>query len=338
MSRENEAKHMKEAIRIHTEVTGERPRGWYTGRCSVNTVDLATELGDFDYVADSVADDLPYWLRIGSRDQLVVPYTLDANDMRFATVPGFDCGDPFFTYLRDSFDTLYAEGLAGSPKMFSVGLHCRLIGRPGRVAALRRFIEHARGHAGVWFARRIDIARHWQKRHPPGSAGDRPSCMSREDFVDRFGAVFEHSAWIAERTWDDELGPAHDHAEGLLGAMLRKFRSASDAERLGVLRAHPDLAGKLATEGRLTAGSTREQASAGLDTLDQDERDEFLKLNDAYRTRHGFPFILALGDHLGQDIRAIFRARLENNQDVEFGEACRQVERIAALRLAAILG
>ncbi len=155
---ESEREHMLEAIRIHTAVTGERPRGWYTGRCSINTVDLITAEGGFDYVSDSYADDLPYWHEFGGRQQLVVPYTLDANDMRFATPQGFNAGDQFFSYLKDSFDTLYAEGGAGSPKMMSIGLHCRLAGRPGRVAALARFIDYVQGHEKVWLARRIDIA------------------------------------------------------------------------------------------------------------------------------------------------------------------------------------
>lgn len=161
-----ELEHIHEAIRLHEEATGAPPCGWYTGRCSMNTVNLITELDRFAYVADSYADDLPYWHFHGGRAQLIVPYTLDANDMRFATPQGFNSGDQFFTYLKDSFDALYAEGQAGAPKMMSVGLHCRLAGRPGRSMALRRFIEYARSHDRVWFARRADIARHWHEVHP----------------------------------------------------------------------------------------------------------------------------------------------------------------------------
>ena len=166
-SEPDERAHIDEAKAIHTRVTGQAPRGWYTGRCSMNTVRLIAEDGSFDYVADSYADDLPYWLRIGDRDQLVVPYTLDANDMRFATPQGFNAGDQFENYLRDSFDELYREGQAGAPKMMSVGLHCRLVGRPGRIAALRRFLDYARSHRDVWFAKRIEIAEHWRATHPP---------------------------------------------------------------------------------------------------------------------------------------------------------------------------
>ncbi len=167
-TREAERAHMQEAIRIHAEVTGARPLGWYTGRSSVHTLELAAEEGGFLYTADAYADDLPYWMPApGGRQQLVVPYTLDTNDMRFATPQGFNAGDQFFTYLKDSFDVLYAEGRAGQPKMLSVGLHCRLAGRPGRTAALARFLDYVQGHDRVWLATRLDIARHWHREHPP---------------------------------------------------------------------------------------------------------------------------------------------------------------------------
>jgi urate oxidase len=165
-SRDDENAHIEEAIRIHTEVTGSRPLGWYTGRCSINTVDLVSEAGGFAYIADSYADDLPYWRTHQGRAQLIVPYTLDANDMRFATAQGFNSGDQFFTYLRDAFDVLYREGSEGSAKMMSVGLHCRLAGRPGRAAAVARFTDHVQGHDRVWLATRLEIARHWAKTHP----------------------------------------------------------------------------------------------------------------------------------------------------------------------------
>jgi putative urate catabolism protein len=166
-SREAEKRHLYEAVRIHAQVTGERPLGWYTGRSSEHTTALVMEEGGFEYSGDSYADDLPFWIEGPNGPHLIVPYTLDANDMRFATVQGFNSGDQFFTYLKDSFDVLYAEGEAGMGKMMSVGLHCRLAGRPGRAAALARFLDYASGHDRVWFARRIDIARHWRKTHPP---------------------------------------------------------------------------------------------------------------------------------------------------------------------------
>ncbi len=336
MPEAEERKAIAEAIRLHTEVVGTRPRGWYTGRCSVNTVRLVAEDGGFDWISDSYDDDLPHWVEVAGRDQLIVPYTLDANDMRFATPQGFNTGDHFFAYLKDAFDALYAEGLAGQAKMMSVGLHCRLIGRPGRVMGLRRFLDYAKGHAGCWFARRGEIAAHWATAHPP-QRHQQPHLMQRSAFVAAFGGIFEHSPWIAERAHELELGPAHDTATGLHNALARIFRGASEAERLGVLRAHPDLAGKLAAARRLTADSTAEQASAGLDALSDAERDRFLELNRDYVARHGFPFIIAVRDHSKAGILAAFAARLANDPATEFTIACQQVERIALLRLKGIL-
>ena len=159
-----EREHMQKAIEIHREVTGERPLGWYLGRCSPNSHRIAAEEGGFQYNADSYADDLPYWDRSYGEPQLMVPYTLDANDMRFATRQGFNSGEQFHDYLRDTFDVLYAEGESQS-KMMSVGLHCRLAGRPGRAAALAKFLDHVQKHKQVWIARRIDIANHWRENH-----------------------------------------------------------------------------------------------------------------------------------------------------------------------------
>jgi putative urate catabolism protein len=160
-----EREHLQTAIDIHTRICGERPLGWYTGRTSPNTRRLVAEEGGFLYDADDYNDDLPYWTTVEGAPHLIVPYTLDANDMRFATAQGFNSGDQFYGYLKDTFDTLYEEGTT-APRMMSVGLHCRLAGRPGRFAALKRFVEYASGHADVWFCRRIDIARHWRERHP----------------------------------------------------------------------------------------------------------------------------------------------------------------------------
>lgn len=335
-SEADEAADMMEAIRLHGEVTGESPRGWYTGRCSVNTVALAAKTGQFEYISDTYDDDLPYWSKIGRRNQLIIPYTLDCNDMRFATPQGFNSGDQFYTYLRDTFDALYAEGVECAAKMMSVGLHCRLIGRPGRVQALKRFIDYIQGFEGVWCPRRIEIAEHWRKTHPAKNR-PRPSALKKADFLEQFGSIFEHSDWIAERAFDLELGPAHDTATGLHSALARMFRSATLEERMGVLRAHPDLAGKLAAAERLTAESTAEQASAGLDALTDQERAEFEALNEAYMKKHGFPFIIAVKDHDKTGILRAFQQRLDHESDTEFDEACRQVERIAALRLEALL-
>ncbi len=165
-----ERAHIKEAVRIIKDVTGEAPLGWYTGRTSPNTRRLIAEHGGFLYDADDYSDDLPFWSRVEGTPHLVIPYTLDVNDMRFASVQGFNSGDQFFTYLRDSFDALYAEG-EDAPKMMSIGLHCRLIGRPGRIRALERFFDYAKSFDHVWFCRRVDIARHWREHHPFEEAG-----------------------------------------------------------------------------------------------------------------------------------------------------------------------
>lgn len=161
-----EREHMQKAIEIHTQVTGQRPTGWYTGRNSPHTRKLVVETGGFLYDSDSYADDLPYWTNDYGKPHLVVPYTLDHNDMRFATAQGFNSGEQFFAYLRDAFDVLYAEGET-APKMMSVGLHCRLVGRPGRAAALAKFLDYVQQHDRVWLCRRIEIAQHWHQYHPP---------------------------------------------------------------------------------------------------------------------------------------------------------------------------
>ena len=163
-SAETERDHIRKAIEIQTQVIGSRPLGFYQGRMSPNTRRLVIEEGGFLYDADSYADDLPYWVEGGDRPHLVIPYTLDNNDMRFATAQGFNSGDQFFTYLKDAFDVLYAEGET-APKMMSVGLHCRLSGRPGRAAALARFLDYVQSHEQVWICRRVDIARHWHEHH-----------------------------------------------------------------------------------------------------------------------------------------------------------------------------
>lgn len=331
-----------EAIRLHTEVVGERPNGLYLGRTSVYSVRLAAAEGGFEWISDTYDDELPYWLDHDGHGnaippQLVIPYTLDANDMRFATAQGFNSGDQFYAYLKDSFDTLYREGAAGRPRMMSIGLHCRLVGRPGRAEALRRFIEYVQGHDKVWLARRQDIAAHWRDHHPYQPQALRPSRMARDEFVQRFGSIFEHSPWIAERAFELELGPAHDSAGGLHNALCRAFRSASETERLGVLTAHPDLAGKLAQAKRLTEESTKEQASAGLDALTDAERTRFTELNTAYVEKFGFPFIIAVRDNDKASILKAFETRIANNRDQEFQTACKQVERIAWYRLHDLL-
>ena len=169
-----ERAHMAEAMEIIQKLTGERPLGWYTGRDSPKTRRLVADFGGFEYDSDYYGDDLPFWMKVRKSDgtdapQLIVPYTLDCNDMRFALPQGYSHADPFFQYMKDTFDTLYAEGDPSgdnAPKMMSIGMHCRLLGRPGRITALQRFLDHIQSHNKVWVARRIDIARHWEATHP----------------------------------------------------------------------------------------------------------------------------------------------------------------------------
>jgi putative urate catabolism protein len=216
-SPEAERADLDAAIAIQTALTGSRPQGLYQGRTSTNTLSLGAAEGGFLYLADSYADDLPYWVRIGGRQQLVVPYTLDANDMRFATAQGFNSGDQFFAYLKDTFDVLDREGGAGHGGLMSVGLHCRLVGRPGRMAALERFLDYVGDHPGAWVTTRLDIARHWIAAHPP-RGGYRPSRMGPALFRAVFGPVCaaavggapEAGAALAERVHAAGLGPEAD--------------------------------------------------------------------------------------------------------------------------------
>jgi len=164
-----EREHVRLAVESIEKMTGQRPVGWYTGRCGPNTRRLVAEHGGFLYDADSYADDLPYWEQVEGEPQLIVPYTLDVNDMRFVAPQGFNSGDQFFSYLKDAFDVLYAEGET-APKMLSIGLHCRVAGHPGRTAALARFIDYVQSHDQVWLCTRAEIARHWRETHPYNAA------------------------------------------------------------------------------------------------------------------------------------------------------------------------
>lgn len=337
---EDEAKHIAEAIRIQRELTGARPLGMYQGRTSLNTIPLTMADGGFLYSADTYADELPYWTqgpngRGGMGPFLIVPYTLDANDMRFATPQGFNSGDQFFAYLKDSFDTLYAEG-ESAPKMMSIGLHCRLVGRPGRAAALARFLDYVQSHERVWVATRLDIARHWVAMHPP-AGGWKPSTLSGALFMARFGGIFEHSPWVAERAFAARLCPEADTAAGLHAAMVAAMRAGSEAEKLALIRAHPDLAGRLALAKQLTAESTVEQASAGLDRLSAEELARFTGLNDAYVARFAFPFIMAVKGRNKAEIIAAFERRLQNDAAQEFATALGEIEKITRFRLNDLL-
>lgn len=338
----DEERDMKEAIRLHAEVTGARPTGWYTGRTSANTVRIVAQEGGFAYISDVYDDDLPYWLDHDGhgnaiKPQLMIPYTLDTNDMRFATAQGFNTGDHFYSYLKDTFDTLYAEGGKGRPSMMSIGLHCRLAGRPGRAAGLQRFIDYVKGRDKVWFPRRIDIADHWREAHPYKAPALRPSRMNRSEFVDKFGDIFEHSAWIAAGAFDLELGLAHDSAGGLHNALCRAFRSASKQNRLDALIAQTDFVGMLAQAKSLMAEPKFELTGTCLDTLDDAERDKIAALNDTYVRKFGYPFIVAAQDNDKASILKALETRIANSGDIEFDISCKQLERVAWYRIHKLL-
>jgi OHCU decarboxylase len=331
-----EAADIHAAIRLQTEVSGARPLGFYQGRCSENTLDIVMEDGGFLYSADSYADDLPYWINGPKGPHLVVPYTLDANDMRFATPQGFNSGDQFFAYLKDSFDVLYAEG-ASCPKMLSIGLHCRLAGRPGRAAALARFLDYVQGHDQVWVATRLDIARHWIKTHAP-KGGYQPSRMSRALFVERFGEIFEHTPAIAERAYDVGLNAAQDTAAGLHAAFLTQMQALAAPEKLALVRAHPELAGREAAVGELTVDSAGEQGRLGFTALSPDQLAHMAGINQRYRDKFGFPCIVALALHATRDsVIAEMQQRHANSADVEMTNALQHIGHIALARLRRLL-
>src|SRR5690606_765051 len=206
----------------------------------------------------------------------------------------------------------------GAPKMMSLGLHCRLVGQPGRFQGLKKFVDYIMSFDKVWVPTRLAMALHWAEHHPFSAPEVLPSQLAKEEFVTRYGSIFEHSHWIAERAWASELAPANDTAVGLHFALRTQFRMATPEERLAVLRAHPDLAGKLAAAKRLTADSTAEQASAGLDALTDAERERFTALNTAYVEKFGFPFIIAVRDNTKATILGAFEKRINNSAEEEF--------------------
>ena len=300
---------------------------------------LAAEQGGFEYVADSYADDLPYWYRHDGRAQLIVPYTLDANDMRFVTAQGFNAGDQFYTYLKDSFDVLYEEG-AARRRQNAEHRAALQAGGADRVGVRR-------SSASLTMPRPMTACGLLGASISPGTGarpfrpGQRPgwSAKCRKPTLSRGSAVSSSThRGLPNAAWHLEAGPAHDTAAGIHSLLCRAFRCASEDERLGVLQAHPDLAGRLAAAKRLTAESAKEQASAGLDALSDAERQRFTELNTRYVERFGFPFILAVKGLSKEAILANFEARIDNSRASEFATACGQVERIAQLRLDDIFG
>jgi len=333
VSEADERAHIKEAIRLHTALTGERPRGFYQGRTSAHTLDIVLNEQGFVYSADSYADELPYWIEGPHGPHLIVPYTLDANDMRFATPQGFNSGDQFFAYLKDSFDTLYAEG-AESPRMMSVGLHCRLVGRPGRAAALARFLDYVMAHEKVWVATRLDIARHWIRTHPPAGML-RPSQMSRMLFVERYGDIFEHTPDIADRAYRAGLSAFDDSADALHTTLMNVVRTMSRDEKLKLIRAHPELAGREAVAGTMTHDSVGEQGRLGFTSLSRVEFERVADINRRYREKFGMPLIVALALHADRaSVIAEMERRISNDMDTEIINAIDQIGHITRARLA----
>jgi chitin deacetylase len=334
---EAERAHVEEAIRLHTECVGERPFGFYQGRTSEHSLQIAMAEQGFLYSADSYADELPYWVEGPHGPQLIVPYTLDANDMRFATPQGFNSGDQFFTYLKDSFDTLYAEG-AEQPRMMSVGLHCRLVGRPGRAAALARFLDYVKSHDKVWVATRLDIARHWIRTHPP-AAGYEPSRMPRALFVEVFGDVFEHTPAVAERAHRAGLAAIDDTADGLHTTLMGVVRAMNRDEKLALIRAHPELAGREASAGTLTGESTSEQGRLGFTALSRAELDQVADINRRYREKFTMPLIVALARHADRSsVIAEMERRISNDTESEIATAIEQIGHITKARLVKKFG
>jgi urate oxidase len=322
-----ERAQIREAIRLHTLATGEWPAGWYTGRCSENTVDLVSEEGGFEYISDTYDDDLPYWREHAGKEQLIVPYTLEANDMRFGTANGFNSGDQFFSYLKDTFDYLYAEGVAGRPKMFSVGLHCRLIGRAGRIAALKRFIEYIQSHANVWIARRIDIARHWAQAHPYERPGLVPSQLGEEEFIALFGDCFRNGASIARRAYEGELGPVNDSSYGVFFALRTQFRAASEAEKLEILKAYTPL------DPRIEAARILEDdsQSQSLDAMTSHQKIRLLELLKVYSGKFGFDAIFCVRNYATGQLLAALEQRLETDRATELAVTYAEVEALAEI-------
>ena len=331
MPADEERAQIREAIHLHRLATGERPTGWYTGRCSVNTVDLVSEEGGFEYISDTYDDDLPYWRPHDDRPQLIIPYTLEANDMRFGTPNGFNSGDQFFSYLKDTFDYLYAEGEAGRPKMFSIGLHCRLVGRAGRIAALKRFIEYVQGHDKVWIARRIDIARHWAQENPYVEPKLVPSELDEASFVRIFGECFRNGETLAKRAFDGELGPANDSPYGLFFALRTQFRVSSEAEKLAVLKGYTPLNPRIEA-ARIVED---ERQAESLDAMTAHQKSRLLELLEAYSRRFGFDAIFVVRNYTTEQLLASLEQRILADQETELAVTYGEVEKLAEIQVEA---
>lgn len=324
-----ERQQVEEAVRGHEIATGEKPAGWYTGRCSLNTVDIVSEVGGFEYISDTYDDDLPYWRVHQDKPQLIIPYTLEANDMRFGTANGFNSGEQFFNYLKDSFDYLYAEGAAGRPKMFSIGLHCRLVGRAGRIAALKRFIEYVQSHDKVWIAKRVEIARHWAATQPYIVPKLAPSKLSKTEFLEKFGDCFRNGEAITERAFESELGPANDSPYGLFFALRCQFRAASLEEKKHILKAYTRLDDKIA-DAEIVAD---EKDARRIDAMTAKQQHRLLELLQAYKQKFGFDAIFVVRHYTTATLLAGLEERLLTDLATELAVTYREVEALAQIQV-----
>jgi urate oxidase len=290
----------------------------------MNSVDLVCKQGSIEYISDSYADDLPYWHVYRDKPHLIIPYTLDANDMRFANVQGFNSGDQFFAYLKDSFDSLYREGANGKPKMLSIGLHCRLIGRPGRIESLIKFLSYIQGFSDVWYPRRIDISDYWHTNYPFDMSAwqSRVTSLSEQAFIKKFSEIFENGRWIAEEAYNLELGPSHNTAIGLHNALCRIFRSAPYETRKKLVEAH-------------SGGQKKPMIFEKL--ISEQNKDIACALDEQFSTKFGFKYTLSETDANNCDVLQNLRERLESDYMTEFDEICRQIEKIALEKISMLI-
>ena len=324
LSQHEEEELIKRAIELHSSVTGAPPKGWYTGRASMNSVELVCKQDTVDYISDSYADDLPYWHIYRKKPHLIIPYTLDANDMRFANTQGFNSGDQFFTYLKDSFDCLYREGENGSPKMLSIGLHCRIIGRPGRIESLNKFLSYIQSFKDVWCPRRIDISDYWHLNYPFDieTWQSRVTVLSKSDFITKFSNVFQNGSWIAQEAFNLELGPSHNTSIGLHNALCRAFRSANLEKRKNLLEAQNGFFDNPSLFQKCLAKKNQDLAKT---------------LALEYAKKFGFEYTLSETDATNCDVIENIKERLLNDFETEFANCCNQTEKIALEKLSKLI-
>ena len=346
MSETRERRHIEIGTQIIKDLTkGQWPLGWYTGRDSPNTKRLVADHGGYEYDSDYYGDDLPFWMPVEKSDgttidRLIVPYTLDTNDMRFASMQGFNTGDHFFHYLRDAFDVLYEEG-AETPKMMSIGMHCRILGRPGRFKALQRFLDHVQQHDRVWVCRRVDIARHWAATHPgclnstlnPETPMASPLTLAQLNTATaaEFAALLDghlRAFAVDRREGLRRSAPFNARSRNSSTRLVTVLRDAGPEAQVALIRAHPELAGKAMVAKTLTAESTNEQGKAGLTDCTPAEFAHIQTLNAAYNGQirlpvHRWPCAARADSGLGRGRRSSTPSR-----DASMQSSGRRVRRV----------